>query len=161
LIVRVIAQLSAASDQALAILAVAYLDHLLRLLIVSALGLDRFPEAAEEFLFEGRDTGLATFYSRIEMAKSLGEISDDEARDLNLIRKVRNEFAHALGDLSFDAHDISSRCRELRAGQATGAAESPRACYQTASVRLMVGILQRTHALTSQNDTESERRVLE
>lgn len=159
--VRVIAQLDAASDQALAILAVVYLGHLLRLLIFAALALDRFPEAAEEFLFEGRDTGLATFYSRIEMAKSLGEISDGEARDLDLIRKVRNRFAHALGDLSFDTEDISNRCRELTTARATGAAPSARDCYQNASVRLMVGILQRTHKLTGQNDTESERRVVE
>ena len=63
-------------------------------------------------LFEG--TGpLSTFAARIELAHVLGLIGAKARRDLSLIRKVRNMFAHEAGQISFDDEASASRCGEL------------------------------------------------
>lgn len=49
--------------------------------------------AAEAFL-DGATAALGTFSARIEAAFALGLIDDHERRECDLIRKVRNEFAH-------------------------------------------------------------------
>ena len=55
---------------------------------------------------------ISTFSSKINLAHALGIISDEEHRDLHLIRKVRNEFAHSSSVSLFD-HSISARIGEL------------------------------------------------
>jgi hypothetical protein len=84
-------ELDMESDRALVILAASYLDHLLRRLITAALKLEGIPRAADRFLFEGPNAGLASFYSRYEMARHLGLFNEAETRDLKRIRKIRNE----------------------------------------------------------------------
>lgn len=49
--------------------------------------------AVEDDLLEGNNP-LATFSSQIKLAYRLGIISSKFAQDLNLVRKMRNEFAH-------------------------------------------------------------------
>jgi hypothetical protein len=134
------------SDRALAILAAAYLDHLLRRWITLRLELDDLPEAAQ-FLFEGFNAGLATFSSRIQMAKHLDLLSEEEQRDLTLIKAVRNEFAHEFTGISFETQSISDRCRELAAAKVSGQPPTPRECYQKACVRLMGDILLQIRSL--------------
>jgi hypothetical protein len=63
-------------------------------------------------LFEGYGP-LATFSARIDLAYGLGYIAPLQRRDLHLIRKIRNIFAHRTGEVTFDDDDISSRCLEL------------------------------------------------
>lgn len=61
-----------------------------------------------------RGTGpLATFSSRIDIAYLLGLFGKRARKDLHLIRKIRNEFAHKPGDVKFTDEAIASRCREL------------------------------------------------
>lgn len=57
--------------------------------------------------------GLSSFSARIDMAYLLGIITPMIRHDLHLIRKIRNEFAHNPGRLSFSDHDIIQRCKEL------------------------------------------------
>jgi len=140
------ADLEGESDRALAIVAAAYLDHLLRRWITQELGLDARPEAAM-FLFEGFNAGLATFSSRIHMAKHLGLLSEEDARDLTLVRRVRNEFAHSFTGVSFQSQGIADRCWELAAAKVGEQPPSARECYQKASVRLMVSILLEVQSL--------------
>lgn len=59
---------------------------------------------------------LATFAARIESAYALGLISESERRNLNLIRKIRNDFAHQANlEVSFETPGIKERCLELEA----------------------------------------------
>ena len=53
------------------------------------------------------------FSSRIKLALYLGKISKTERRDLDLIRKIRNEFAHNAAAIDFDLPKINSQCSEL------------------------------------------------
>ena len=57
---------------------------------------------------------LGTFNSRILSAYCLGLIGSKEYFELNLIRKIRNKFAHDLETLSFDNQSIQSYCTNLK-----------------------------------------------
>ncbi len=59
-----------------------------------------------------------TFNVKIQLAYCLGLISKDEQHDLNIIRKIRNEFAHQSRQMSFDDdQQISNLCRSLKLPQ--------------------------------------------
>ena len=57
---------------------------------------------------------VGAFSARIDLAYLLGIISENEHRDLHLIRKIRNDFGHVAVALSFETQSIRSRCEELR-----------------------------------------------
>lgn len=57
---------------------------------------------------------LATFSGKIEMAYYLGHIAEEEYKELNTIRQIRNEFAHAIDHtLAFDTPRISDKIQNL------------------------------------------------
>lgn len=99
------------SDRACAVLGPAVLDsqlyHLLKDYFVND------PTKTEK-LFEGPAGPAANFSSRINLAYALGFISPDELYDLNIIRKIRNKFAHELHGLTFSIQHISDLCRKLK-----------------------------------------------
>src|SRR5437016_305884 len=97
------------SDRGFALITSAWLDDALGELLRA-----RFVDnksAADELLTG--DSPLATFSSRIKVAHCLGLISDTVKRDLNMIRTIRNQFAHERGGLSFDSPAIRDRCLGL------------------------------------------------
>jgi hypothetical protein len=99
------------SDRGCALAGAAFLESALGALLRTYLLDD--PKVADE-LFAG--TGpLATFSARIDLAYALGLVGAHGRRDMHLIRKVRNEFAHEPGTPSFDDAPIAARCRELHA----------------------------------------------
>lgn len=102
-------ELTSESDRGCALMAAAYLDDQLSLLLKARLIDD--PEVAEQLF--GHVGALGTFSSRIVMAYMLGLLGDTARRDLNLIRKVRNEFGHVAAPITFDHPPVASRCREL------------------------------------------------
>lgn len=81
------------------------LGHLLRGVFVSD------SEVADSVL-KGNGP-LASLSARIDTAYLLGLISPRAARDLHLIRKIRNIFAHRAGIVRFADPEISDRCKEL------------------------------------------------
>ncbi len=64
-------------------------------------------------LFDGSNAPLSTFSAKIIIAHRLGIISSRFTRDLHLIRKIRNEFAHNIHECSFGDSRIRSRVLEL------------------------------------------------
>jgi DNA-binding MltR family transcriptional regulator len=46
-------------------------------------------------------------------AFALGLISEKTYRDLQILREIRNEFAHFSESVSFDTPSVRDRCREL------------------------------------------------
>lgn len=96
------------SHRGCALAAAAFLDERLKQLLQAS-----FVERCGKSLLDGQNAPLSTFSARILAAEGLGLIPPKAARDLNLIRKIRNEFAHRLDCDSFDDPQISSLCREL------------------------------------------------
>ena len=102
--------LTVESDRGCALFAAAYLDKSLSdLLYVSLVGNRKI----EKDLFEGT-TPLSAFSSRITMSYYLGLISLACRQDLDIIKKIRNDFAHKINANSFDIQLIKDRCRALK-----------------------------------------------
>lgn len=97
------------SDRGAALMAAAYLESELSILLGAFLVDDT--RAQKALLSESGP--LAAFSARIELAYLLGLVSPVGRRDLHLIRKIRNDFAHSPTNVSFDTEAIRSRCGEL------------------------------------------------
>lgn len=76
----------------------------------------------------------------------MGLISDCEYRECELIRKVRNEFAHQI-KVSFETERIANLCAQLRmAAQPYGDIEvDARGKFTTAAVALIMTLTNRPH----------------
>lgn len=92
-------------------------------------------------VFDGMNGALSTFSSRIEFAYLLGHIGVVARRELHLIRKIRNEFAHGYRPLAFADEGVAVRCHELRA-HVLFPDPSPRVTF----VRSIMGLLAIIHA---------------
>ena len=82
--------LTSESDRGCVLLAAAYLDKSLSDLLYVSLVENK---NIEKDLFDGT-APLATFSSRIKLAYYLGLISEACRRDLDTIRRIRNDFGH-------------------------------------------------------------------
>ena len=90
------------SDRAAAIVAGAMLDEALRALLEARL----VQPAKGRSLLNGGNAPLGTYSARIDTAHQLGLISGYLARDLHIIRKIRNEFAHQPLETTFDTPQV-------------------------------------------------------
>jgi DNA-binding MltR family transcriptional regulator len=135
------------TDRGCALMAAAFLDEKLKNLLQAFLIND--PKSFE-YLFYGTG-GLSSFSSRIEMAYLLGFISPNMKRDLNMIRKIRNEFAHSAEVINFNTSPISDRCNELKYVPETYRERSPRDKFIRASF-IIAGIIL-GHTLSTERRT--------
>ena len=100
------------TDRACAVLGAALLDDCLERLFRRSL------RAHADELLEANGV-LATFSARIKLSRSLNWINDDVEHDLNVIRRIRNEFAHSFDHaLSFSDGPTANRCQSLRTARA-------------------------------------------
>jgi DNA-binding MltR family transcriptional regulator len=98
------------TDRGCALYAAAYLDRAISDLLFLSLVANK---NVEKDLFEGT-APLASFSSRIKLAYYLGKLSPSMRRDLDLIRKIRNDFAHSAENLTFETEKVANRCKELQ-----------------------------------------------
>jgi hypothetical protein len=82
------------------------LSDTLRAFMVSA--------SAAADLLDGGTAALGPFSARIKAAFALGLIDDHERGECDLIRKIRNEFAHRSHGVTFEDSRIASLCASLR-----------------------------------------------
>jgi len=119
------------TDRAAVIVAASMLDELLRTALIAKL----VPvSSSTDELFDGANAPLGTLSSRIEASYRLGMISVKFARDLHLIRRIRNDFAHNIHGCSFDDTRVRSRVTELDNSNGI-LARSPKAAAENASTR--------------------------
>jgi hypothetical protein len=71
------------------------------------------PNKGRDILSAGPQAPLGTFSAKIDAAFQLGLISKPLARDLHLVRRIRNDFAHDPGELTFETPAVSDRVRAL------------------------------------------------
>lgn len=99
-------------------------------LVGAALIDDRLTETLRSFFCEVPGSGrllddanapLGTFSSRTEACYSLGLIDEFEYTEIDLIRKVRNEFAHAKHGVSFSSFRVQGLCSSLKSDLPEGA----------------------------------------
>ncbi|MBX3368089.1 MAG: DUF4145 domain-containing protein [Phycisphaeraceae bacterium] len=98
------------SDRGAALVSAAYLEECLERLIRCSL-VESGKHA--DCLFES-GAPFASFSAKIRFAFAIGLINSGLRHTLDMIRLIRNEFAHSFDSLSFDTPLIASRCRELK-----------------------------------------------
>jgi DNA-binding MltR family transcriptional regulator len=98
------------TDRGTALLAAAFLEDVLEASL-RAYFVDDKGEADK--LLVG-DSPLGCLSARARLAYCLGLLGPDEYRDLNLVREIRNAFAHAARLVSFEDPGVKDQCRELR-----------------------------------------------
>jgi mannitol operon repressor len=91
-------------------------------------------------LLEGFNAPLGTFASRILSAFALGLLSEEEYRECENIRKIRNIFAHNIYT-SFEDQKVKDLCANLRySGKEPGDARQQ---YSTATIVLILPLSDR------------------
>jgi DNA-binding MltR family transcriptional regulator len=103
------------TDRGAALLAGAYADTALEVILRRCMVQD---DAAQEEIDElFTDSGpLGTFSAKIRMVLALGILPAVFCRDLNLVRQIRNDFAHHAGEVTFETPSIRSRCEATITG---------------------------------------------
>lgn len=106
---RLVEDLEKETDRGAALLGAAFLDDVLELVLRSAM-VDA-PEVIDKLIGGGR--ALESFGSRAHLAYLMGLLGPDIYADINLIREVRNDFAHRQ-PTSFDSEEIRDKCKRLQ-----------------------------------------------
>jgi len=110
LLFRIKAELGKESDRGCALVAAAYLeDELVELL---KRFLIKQPDAASKALFDFNGP-LGTFSAKIRMAHALGLISTETQKGLDILRKIRNEFAHLHEPVTFQSDAVKQRTEAM------------------------------------------------
>jgi hypothetical protein len=126
------------SDRGAVLSAAAYIDDLLGKTIAAFL----VEGAAVKDLVGEYPGALSGFSARIMATHALGLISDEERSECTAIRKVRNEFAHAV-KMSFDDQRVKRLCSGLKLGIKPAGDNSPRTQFQTSAVSLILHLTNR------------------
>lgn len=64
-----------------------------------------------------RDGALSTFFGNIHLAYALDMISQDMKDDLDILRKIRNAFAHSELPITFQSDEVKREINKLRYDQ--------------------------------------------
>jgi DNA-binding MltR family transcriptional regulator len=98
------------SDRSCVIVATSILERLLGDLLRAHLVPNN---SSTDTLFDGPNAPVSTLSARIDFAYRLGLISHQLARDLHLIRRIRNDFAHSIEGCSFQNAGVTNQVSEL------------------------------------------------
>lgn len=66
-----------------------------------------------DLLFDGPQAPLGTFSAKIEFAYRMGLWTEDIKKSLNIIRRIRNQFAHKIVECDFTDPKVLSLNKEL------------------------------------------------
>jgi mannitol operon repressor len=113
------------TDRGAALVAAAQIDHKLKETLTAFFA---HRKVGKELL-DGGNAPLGTLSARIKTTFCLGLIGRDEYHECNLIRQIRNEFAHRTHGTKFSDPKIAGYCLDLKMWIPTGtppAKESPR-----------------------------------
>jgi hypothetical protein len=110
-------------DQTAALLASSHLDQVLGVALFLRLSGQSIPRKGAQGPSKGNNQkwkilhqqggAFASFFSKIGLWYATGACSGDMFNDLNVIRRVRNEFAHSWTPLSFRTERIAKKCKKL------------------------------------------------
>ncbi|WP_448110792.1 transcriptional regulator [Pseudomonas lini] len=130
------------TERGAALAAAAMLDEQLARIIESFL----IPNKGSKALLDGFNAPLGTFSARISASFAFGLISEIEYRECELVRKVRNEFAHQI-KVSFKNEKVVSLCAQLQlSAKSYGDAYiGTRDQFTTSAITLILNFTNRPH----------------
>lgn len=106
---EVLRSLDRESDRAVALIGAAFVEEALAAVLERV-----FVDGSAERLLE--QSGLRDFAARTNVAYALGLLDQDAYDDLNLVRRIRNAFAHTFDPMSFDDLDAKLSPFKLKCG---------------------------------------------
>jgi hypothetical protein len=109
--VSVFQEMQHTSDRVAAIACAAVLDDTLGVAISRRLV--KMGKDWEDRIFGDPSAPLGTFHAKILLAYAMGLIGPSARSDLDLIRSIRNDFAHSGAPVSFDDPAISLKCNRI------------------------------------------------
>lgn len=121
------------TDRGCALMVSSLLDYKLGKLL-EAMFVDDPKVVSELFSHSGP---LGTFSSKINTAYLLGLIGPNVRRDINLIRKIRNEFGHSHHTLTFHDERIRNRCNELFHFHCIESTNEPRKMFVKTTISIL------------------------
>jgi DNA-binding MltR family transcriptional regulator len=107
-------------------------------------------------LLDGAIAPLGTFFARIKAAFALALIDEKELHECDLIRKVRNEFAHRAHGTTFADPKIKSLCNRFESdipGEQEAALGNPRAMFVNAVVLTVLQLTYRANYVSGERRT--------
>jgi mannitol operon repressor len=112
--------------------------------------------AATNDLLSGFNAPIGTFSSRISASYAMGLIQEDEYKELNIIRKIRNEFGHSWQGVNFDSPKVTNLCLQLpwRGPEENEAKSTLKERFNFAVVMLLIDLLWRSRLV------KKEQRVI-
>jgi len=131
-----LAELAGQSDRACGIVAAAMLETLLEQMLRK-----RFVLGMGDDLFVTYGP-LSTFSAKVNTCAALGLVTALERRELHIVRRIRNDFAHDLHKSSFDEDPIRSYVKQLAVSRSKliGKATSCRRDFE-AAVAVLLGFM--------------------
>lgn len=148
-----LAEMNKESSRGMVLVSSALLDeHLaecIRARIVDSRDVDR--------LTDSFNAPLGTFSARILAAYALGILSEDEFHDLEIVRKVRNEFAHQI-TTGFDNQSVKDRCGnfKLSAKDYGEVVVDPESQFSSAAIALLMRLTNRAEYVSRKRLTAEE-----
>lgn len=106
-----LARFTKQGDRGTALIAAAWVDDALDARLRAVFRSDK--KVVEEIV--GGMGPLSSFGARIKLAYLLDVIERNQRKDLDIIRGIRNDFAHRRGDVRFSTPSVRDRCRLLHA----------------------------------------------
>jgi DNA-binding MltR family transcriptional regulator len=111
--IRITEELKDESDRGVVLVSAAFLDELLEELLRAHFISDS--KITDELL--SNSGPLGSFSARSKLAYCLDLIHETQFRDLETVRKIRNEFAHSHRPATFDSDRIRDLCQNLKYAQ--------------------------------------------
>jgi len=139
---KFIDELSKETDRGLPLVSMALIDEKLR-------------DTLESFFIEGEVTKklldefnspLGSLSSRLTTCYALGLIDDYEYSEINILRKVRNEFAHLKHGINFSTEKIKGLCSSLKSQLPEGEdypLNNPRFRFRNAVICIVLRLIYR------------------
>ena len=91
---------------------------------------------------------LGSFSSRIKLAYCIGAIVEPEYHELEIIRNIRNEFAHGLHGISFETQRIKDLCSNFKSDTPGDISNDPRFQFINAVVCTSSGLFYRSELVS-------------
>ena len=130
------------SERGAVLISVSYLERQLKEIVSAFL----CEGEASDHLLEGFNAPLGTLAARAAAAAALGLISGREYRELEAIRKIRNQFAHD-HRTRFSDQGVVDRCQNLAfsAKHFDDVVVDSRGQFTTATLSLILNLTNRSH----------------
>ena len=134
---KTLIQLNKETDRGVALVTTSFLDMLLGDAIAAFL----IDNSSAEKLLAGFNAPLGSLSTRIAACHALGLITDEEAKQSDILRKVRNEFAHKI-EVTCENGAVKDLCNNLSVPESAKEAKA-RTKFAKASMLLLIRMINR------------------